>query len=166
MVLEEKVHAYLLGYSVVALENTPKVLDHLLGAYDGNDNIWNYRTSEDRFTLREVIAHIADWNHIYSERIRATLKEENPLLPNCDENQIAIDRRYATSDPQDNLARFDRTRQLLVDIVKEFEPTDWSRPAVREGLGTVTLDQQIAIIMGHDAYHVNQVLEYLEKASK
>jgi len=161
MAVEEKVHAYLLTYSTIAMENTPTILEKLLGGYAANDPVWDTRPSPERFNLREAIAHIADWNHIYSERIKTTLGEDNPLLPNCDENQIAIDRKYASSNPVDNLGRFVRTRHELVDLVKGLKASDFDRMAMREGLGPVRLDQQIAIIMGHDAYHVRQVMDYL-----
>lgn len=161
MAMDQKVHDYLMLYSTLALANTPVLLDQLLRGYKADDPIWDYRPSPERFTLREAIAHVADWNSIYCERIETALKEDNPMLPNADEEQIAIDRCYSTSNPVENLACFMRTRHQLVDLVKTIKPTDWDRMAVREGLGQVSLDQQIMIVMGHDAYHTKQVMDYL-----
>jgi hypothetical protein len=161
MVVENKVHRYLLGYCIVAVENTPVLLEKLLGGISADDPIWNYQPSTDRFTLREAIAHLADWNDIYAERLNRTLKEDNPDLPNCDEGQIAIDHNYAASNPVESLSRFVRTRKDLIELMQGISENDWDRMAVRVGLGPVRLDQQAAIIMGHDAYHIKQVMEYL-----
>ena len=161
MAVEDKVHAYLSSYCVVALENTPWLLSKFLSGYEVEDPIWDYRPSPERFCLREAMAHLADWNGVYEDRLRRTLSEDNPLLPNCDEEAIAIQNRYSESNPVESLNRFIRTRPNLVHMVRDLKSSDWDRSAIREGLGAVTLDQQVAIIMGHDAYHVKQVMDYI-----
>src|SRR5579862_6088466 len=125
MVAENNVYQYMLGYSIVTLENTPVIVEKLLGGISADDPIWNYQPSADRFTLREAIAHMADWNDIYAERISRALKEDNPTLANCDEGQIAIDRNYAASNPVENLTRFASGRKTLVELIKNISGADW-----------------------------------------
>src|ERR1700722_19431929 len=90
-------NGYLHTYVGASVENTPLLMQRFLGGFAATDPIWDERLGADRFSLKEMIAHIADWNDIYLERFTRTLKEDHPLLPNCDEGQIAIDRDYAHS---------------------------------------------------------------------
>lgn len=147
---------------VGALDNGPMELRLLLGDYAADDPIWDFRPDPNRFSLREVMAHLADWNDIYRERIERTRDEENPLLPNCDEGQIAIERRYSESNPVSNLRRYQEGRQPLVEVVKALRDDDWDRIGTREGLGEMTLGEQIPFCAAHDAYHVRQSIAYRE----
>jgi hypothetical protein len=151
-------------YFVNALDNAPLLLDHFLGGYSSEDAIWNYRTDPGRFTLREVLAHVADWNDIYRERLERTRAENHPLLPNCDEGAIALARNYAGTDPLNSLRRFRESRHTLIELVRSISHEDWSLLATREGVGDLSIGEQIALIAAHDAYHIRQVLDYLAAA--
>jgi hypothetical protein len=135
-------------------------MQHFLGGYPTSDPFWDFRPDADRFTLREMIAHLADWNDVFLGRFQRTLKEHEPLLPNCDESQFAIDHDYAHSDPQKNLARFAQSREGLNQFIKDLKPEDWDRVAEREGVGKITLSQHIALMVGHDGYHLCQAMDY------
>ena len=152
------------SYFIGALSNGPLLMNHLLGEFSSTDPIWDLRPYRDRFTLREMIAHIADWNDIYRERLEASRDHDRPLLPNKDEGKIAEERDYAHSDPVQNLKRFSRSRPELIGLVESLPFDAWDRLATREGVGELTIGDQISVIITHDAYHVRQTLDYLESA--
>jgi hypothetical protein len=111
--------------------------------------------------MKEMIDHLADWNDVFLGRFRRTLAEDEPLLPNCDESQFAIDNDYAHSNPQESLARFAKTREDVNQFIKDLKPEDWDRVAERGGVGKLTLSQHIALMAGHDAYHLRQAMDYI-----
>lgn len=147
-------------YIISSLEMAPRVMSLLLEGHAENDPIWDFRPNPNRFSLREMIAHVADWNDIYRERIEMTRDQQNPALPNRDEGKIAEERDYAHSNPVENVRRFIRTRATLVGIIRDLSESDWRRPAFRENVGPLDMGEQIASIAGHDGYHINQVLDY------
>lgn len=142
---------------------TPVVLDALLGHLGGDAPLWDARPDPGRFTLREVVAHLADWEPIWLDRLTRTLQEDEPALPGYDEGQVAIDHDYAHSDPVANLGRFREGRARIVEFVAALKDEEWARAAQREGLGRATIDAQIVLMLGHDGYHLRQVAEWLRE---
>lgn len=120
---------------------------------------WDARPDPDRFTLREAIAHLADWDEIFLMRLNRALTEDNPHLPSVDEGVLATERQYEKQDPTANLNRFRENRKTLSDAFHALTPDQWERTAHREFVGDVTVGQMAAIILGHDAYHLRQFAE-------
>lgn len=150
--VSEAVRTYLLH----ALEATPHAIKRLLE--DVPD--WDARPEPDRFTLREMAAHLADWEPIWMERITRIATEENPFLPSVDEGQLCAERDYSALHPMDSLARYQAGRDHLVEAIRKLPESAWNRPAHREFVGDVDFLQQVAMITGHDGYHLKQTLEF------
>lgn len=144
------------NYLIHGLEATPLALERILEGFEA----WDDRLAPDRFSAREMIAHLADWEEIWRERIRRTVEEDCPSLPDMDEGAIALERNYATQDPIDNLQRFAGGRALLVEYLRPLPIETWTRTCVREGLGLLDCIQLVGIILGHDGYHVKQALDF------
>ncbi|HZP80197.1 MAG TPA: DinB family protein [Chthonomonadaceae bacterium] len=158
MTLPPKVRDYLL----TGLAGTPDVLDGLLKAIPSGDPLWDFRPDPARFTLREIVAHLADWEPIFLERATRTRNENQPTLPDIDEGRLAVEHGYAHSDPHESLARFRKGRVTLVALLRSLEEADWERRAVRETIGPMTLAAQMVLALGHDGYHTQQVAQWLE----
>jgi len=153
---------YVRSYYTGALETAPAVLNKLLESSADDNALWDFRPYADRFTLKEALAHVADWDDIWIERISTIRDEDHPVLPDKDEGAIAIERDYAQSSPQGSLARLKASRPRLVDLVQSLDPEAWDRPAYKENLGEVILSDIVTLVTMHDSYHVRQVLEYQE----
>lgn len=147
--------APLLNYILNGLESTPILLDHLLHGVED----WDIKLAPDRFSLREMVAHLADWDPIFIERIERTRDESNPLLPSVDEGALALERDYAHQDASQNLSRFSSGRKELVELVKSLPESAWDKRAHREFVGDIDMFQLVALIVGHDAYHLRQAAE-------
>lgn len=156
------VHTYLIR----ALSGTPDVSEALLGGLSVNDPRWDLRPYADRFTLREVVAHLADWNPIFEERIRRIRAEEEPILPSYDEGQVAIDNDYAHSNPVENLVRFRAGRATLIALASEIKENEWERAGLYRETDRMTLETYLAHILAHDGYHTAQMVEWVKSAGK
>lgn len=121
---------------------------------------WDARPDPDRFTLREVLAHLADWEPVCRGRIARTQTEDNPFLPNWDEDQAAIIGDYAHTSPHESLLWFTERRGETVALLNSLSDSDWERSAEREGVGLLSIFTQVALIVAHDGYHARQVVEY------
>jgi uncharacterized damage-inducible protein DinB len=118
------------------------------------------RPDPERFTLREVVCHLADWEPIWLERVTRIVKEDAPVLPGYDEEQMVIDNDYAHQSLNSALERFKTGREALVAFLLTCEDDDWNRLGVREGVGEMTLIILSAMILGHDLYHLKQIQDY------
>jgi len=147
---------YARNYVLAGLDGTPDVLEALVSALP--ESKWDNRPDPERFTLREMVAHLADWEPIWLERARRIVEENHPTLPSYDEGQLAIDHDYAHQSLPANLVRFREGRAANIAFLSSVVEEVWERTATREGLGELTLAGQTAMILGHDGYHTHQAV--------
>ena len=152
------------NYVVAALAGTPDVVERLLAGLHADDPRWDFRPDPDRFTLREVVAHLADWEPIHLERIRRMQDEENPVMPNIDEEKMAIENDYAHSDPHGSLEWLRGGRVKIAERLKALGGSEWTRPGYREGVGPVTIEVLTTFVVAHDGYHTRQIAQWLSRA--
>lgn len=148
-------------YLLYGLENQPAVLSQLLRDLGPDDPAWDRRPDPERFTLREIVAHLADFEPIWLERVERTAGEVNPVLPSADEGQMAIDHDYASTDPFESLQRYRRGRAALVARLRDLPDDGWDRAGRREQIGPMTIFEQMVMVLSHDGYHTGQVTEWL-----
>lgn len=153
-------------YVLAGLSSTPDVLAAILKGIDSSDPVWDARPDLERFTLREMVAHLADWDPIFLHRLERIRDEDNPSLPDLDEGQVAIERDYAHQDPVENLNRFRAGRQKLMAFYSAITEEQWGRPGFREKLGEIDAGGMAVLILGHDGYHNKQAIEWLRQAGR
>ena len=147
-------------YLLLDLESAPDVLARLL-ADTPDPAVYDRRPDPDRFTLREMVAHLADWEAMFLERLTKTRDEENAILQGLDEGQVAIDNDYAHADPAECLARYKAGRVKIVSLLPGLVPEQWGRTGRHTEIGPITLEEQAILIAAHDGYHRQQTLEWL-----
>ena len=148
------VHKYLLG----AVAGMPGLFDYLLG--DLTDAEADFRPDPDRFTLREAITHVADWDEVFTGRLMQTLEDEYPTLVGLDEGQVAIDRDYAHADWREQLTLLRERRRKMSHLLLNLKAADWERAANHTENGRMTVADQVVLIAAHDNYHLRQAAEY------
>jgi len=149
-------------YLATALAGTPAVVARLLRGAGPDD--YDRRPDPERFTLREVIAHLADWEGVWWERLEAVRTRHRPVLPGYDEGQWAIDHDYAHADVERQLACFAERRRRLVALLESLGPQDWERVGLHTEVGEITLEGLAVLVLGHDGYHTRQIAEWLQPA--
>lgn len=150
-----------LFYLLNALEAAPELFDHLLR--DLSDEEADFRPDPARFSRREVVAHLADWEPIFLERLQRTRDKEKPGLPDVDEGQLALDHNYAGANVQQQLRRFHEGRARLVAFTRELPLEAWSRECEHERAGRLTLEALVTLVPLHDAYHLRQIVQWRER---
>ncbi len=158
--LPERVYRYLL----LDLESAPDVLGKMLETVT-DPSIYDRRPDPERFTLREVIAHLADWDKVFLGRLTQTVVSENPTLQGIDEGQVAVDNDYAHAEPAESLARHKANRAELVAFLRTLTPPQWERTGTHTELGPITLTAQAVLVGAHDGYHRQQVVCYVSGLS-
>ena len=155
-------HPYIHGYMIAGIAAAPDIFDAILKDIAPDDPVWDIRPDPDRFTVREVLAHLADWEPIWRERMARIRREDRPVLENVDEEQMAIDHDYAYQDPRANLLSFRRDRKMLVHTLRELSDGEWNRIGMRPPvINELSLEAMAAMIAGHDGYHAQQILHWL-----
>jgi hypothetical protein len=151
-------------YVLESIEGTPIVLRSLLSRLPDDSSFWDSRPEPDRFTLREVIAHLADWDEVFFARIERTVNEDNPTLEIIDPEKLAVENNYSAQDVSSSFVRFRKNRSKLAAYLKELPVSSYSRNAERVDIGPLSVWTQIVMILGHDGYHTKQAAEYIDAA--
>jgi uncharacterized damage-inducible protein DinB len=151
------------AYSIQAMEATPKVLARLLHDITGVEA--DRRPNSERFTIREAVAHLADWEPIWLGRLRSIVEEEKPFLPGYDEGQFAIEHDYANADPIEQAMIFATGRAALVAYVANVPLELWNRLGHHGEMGDIRFGEFITLLLAHDGYHLKQIVEFRYEAS-
>ena len=149
--------AFALRYLLTGLESSPKTQQFLCESVSD----WDAKPGPDRFTVRESLAHLADWEPIWLQRMMRTKAEEVPALPDIDEGVMAIEHDYASSDPSESLRRYSEGRVALVTFLRSLSEAEWGRRCFREGVGEITMLEMATMVLGHDSYHFQHTIDSL-----
>jgi hypothetical protein len=122
---------------------------------------WDVRLDPERFTPREVICHLADWEPIFCERITAAVKEDMTPMPDLDEGQFAIDHDYAHANVEEQLRLFADRRERTLRLIESLTPEQLQHRYDHASVGPVSIAQLANTLSQHDLYHVEQLLKYL-----
>jgi hypothetical protein len=142
-------------YVMSALEFGPIVMERVIGQLD--PTVLDQPTSSDRFTPREVIAHLADWEPILHGRIKQTVDRPGSTLVAYDEGERAVQQNYAAADPAESAKSFIKHRAETVAYLKTLDKADWDKASVHPERGSITVREWASALVGHDMYHIEQL---------
>ena len=148
-------------YLLAGLAASPELVAQLVQGVD--DTIADHRPAPDRFTLREMVAHLADWDTVWLERVRRMTTEDEPILESQDPDDRARDQRYAEF-PVEHWARtFVENRAALVEFLNQLTTEGWERTGFRDGVGGCTVGEIAVMALGHDNGHQRQLVEMVRR---
>lgn len=149
-------HPYLLP----VLEFTPTILERMLDQTPAS--AIDRKTDPNRFTLREAIAHLADWEPIFLERVRAGVDNPGAKVFGIDESQRAIDQGYESWDPRESLRKFKAARKTTAEYLRSLSADDWESTVTHNEKGLMTAYDQANMLLGHDIYHLEHASQFSE----
>ena len=118
------------------------------------------RQDPDRFTPREVAAHLADWEPILYERLVGAVTVDSFVITPHDEDQRAIDGKYSEQDLKSSLAAYKSAQAQYLEFARGLTDEQLNRPVIHPELGTLRAADLITFQTGHVMYHVQQLLGY------
>lgn len=151
-------YPYTRSYLFAALEAAPNLFDRAIEGL--TDDEADARPAPERFTIREIMAHLAEWEPIYLTRMRRICEEDSPVLEGYDEGQLAIDNEYHRTDPQEQARLFRERRARMAAYLRERGDAEWQRQGDRPEIGRVTLEALALLVPLHDTYHLHQIQEW------
>ncbi len=147
------------NYALGALEGNARVLAFLLRGVRPGSPAWDARPDAERFTLREIVCHLAEFDEVSRERFEHMIREDKPALPNWDEGEAA--RHYAQRDPEHQIALLLESRRELRAWLAGLADHEWKCVGTRPRLGEFSVEEAVTLLLAHDSYHLEQVAEWL-----
>ncbi len=115
----------------------------------------NQSPAPGKWSVREIVAHLADCEIVFCFRLRQTLAEDNLTLQPFD--QGVWGERYAAYDLASALALFTAARNWNLQLLKTTTAADRQRPVTHPERGTMTFWTIVETMAGHDINHLQQV---------
>lgn len=141
------------------LADTPGTLQRILSLVPKEK--FDQRLADDRFSLRESIAHLADHEVIALDRIVKAVENDGVHISGYDVDERAKEKKYAERDPHHELEVFANRRRETFETIAKFDDIDLQKHYVHSESGPMTVADAISFLMGHDLYHLHQAGEYL-----
>lgn len=148
-------------YLFVALEKGPRFIQAVLAALP--TELLDRRADSARFTAREAVAHLADWEPIFRSRIETAHHHPGAPVQAYDESERATQNNYDKSHPPTEAQRFAEERKMTIALLRTLSPTQWYQAVDHPERGKMTIRDIASMLVGHDAYHIEQLAALLPK---
>jgi uncharacterized damage-inducible protein DinB len=107
-----------------------------------------------KWSTLEVVAHLADFEPIFAERMMRVISHERPLLLVADENLFSAVLNYQGRDLDEELAVIESTRKKMARILRGLPAEAAIRVGVHSFKGLVTLEAILTSAINHIPHHV------------
>jgi hypothetical protein len=123
----------------------------------------NYRYTDDKWTIKEVIGHILDSERILAYRALSLARGEKKSLPGFDHNDYVRDGNFNRRELTELSFEFKLLRESNLLMFKNFSEEMLCKKGLADE-ASVTVLALLYIIAGHEKHHLNVLEEkYLNK---
>ncbi len=110
------------------------------------------RSRSDRWSTLEYGCHVRDVYALFDHRLALMLDEDDPLYPNWDQDETAIEQDYASQDPATVAEEIVARGDALADRFETVAGAQWSRTGRRSDGASFTIES-FATYLIHDPIH-------------
>jgi hypothetical protein len=118
----------------------------------------------DKWSVVEVIQHLADSDLVAGFRVRMVLSEERPLLQSYDQDRWASEFRYREVSLTFALDQLRVLRAANLHLWKQLSPQQLERVGLHAERGPESVGHILRLMGGHDLVHRQQIDRILVSA--
>ena len=107
-----------------------------------------------KWSTRQVICHIADYEPIYADRMKRIIVEENPTMFGGDPDVFAAGLAYDERDIEEELQLLEAVRKHVARILKTLKPEQFERTGNHSEDGPISLEVLLQRITNHIPHHI------------
>jgi DinB superfamily len=133
----------------------PELLAVVLTGVFGEEE--DFITAPGKWSIRQIIAHLADAELCLAHRFRQVIAEDNPTLVGIDQNAWAERLDYARRKPKQSLETFRRLRAENHELLKELPAATYERAGTHTERGRTTLHRLLEDYTDHTESHARQM---------
>jgi uncharacterized damage-inducible protein DinB len=137
----------------------PPVLAQLIR--DVSEPQLHLRPTPNKWSVTEILAHLAEDELISTWRYRQMLEYDGPELSGFDQDLWAHLGDYAAWEAQEALEMFRLLRKANLRMFARLTPAQWQRHGVHAERGPVTVQGLCRHMAAHDLNHIEQVQRIL-----
>ena len=144
----------------------PELLALVLTGVYGEEE--DFVTAPGKWSVRQIIAHLADTELVMAFRMRLVAGQDNPPLTPFDQDAWARNLDYSRRKPKQSLETLRRLRAESYDLLSALPPEAFDRQGMHAERGPLTLAKIVETCANHVENHARQMQEIREayKAAK
>ncbi|MGB6978201.1 MAG: DinB family protein [Candidatus Acidiferrales bacterium] len=143
---------------LAVLEQTPIIIEKIV--HSASDEQMHWKPSAERWSISEVLAHLADVEVIgFRERVDKMMNEKDPALEGYDQNAAYAEGKYSQARGRENLKKFCHERDRSLSALRYVSPAMMGRGGRHSKLGAITIGQLMNEWAFHDLGHIRQIAE-------
>jgi hypothetical protein len=122
------------------------------------------RPAPGKWSVGEIIAHLADAEIAISWRLRQILSNSGVSLQAYDQDAWANTLDYARRDPKQSLETYRVLRDANLSLLKSIPKPLWDNYGVHQERGNESVAHFVRMTAGHDLNHLRQVESIIKSA--
>ena len=119
--------------------------------------MWQYKPGPNRWSIHEIIVHLADSEANSYIRCRRFIAEPGASVMAYDENRWADLLNYHCQNPEEALELFRLLRRLSHRLIKDLPDAAWSNTVDHPENGIMTMDDWLGVYTSHVPDHIQQM---------
>lgn len=119
----------------------------------------DYVPSPGAWSVRQIMAHLADSEMVGADRFRRVIAEDNPTIMAYDQDAWATKLDYARRKPSHAMETFRRTRAENHELLRELPEIAFGRVCKHSERGALTLLELLRTYALHAEAHAKQLRE-------
>ena len=140
---------------LAVVEATPAALERTAAGLD--DERLRRPEKPGKWSIAEVVAHLADSELVWGYRLRRVLADDRPRITGYDQDAWAGRLRYRDAAIADSLALFKALRPANLRLVRAATPEDMQRVGVHTERGEESVAHMLKLYAAHDLVHLRQI---------
>src|SRR5215475_1723821 len=126
-----------------------------------------YKPAPDKWSILEILGHLADIEIVYAYRLRQMLADKKPVIAPMDQDQWAKQLGYLDIPAPELVALYGLNRHHNLRLLRRLKPADLEKsafhPEYQQDVTVATLVEKMA---GHGANHLQQIERLKREASR
>ena len=140
---------------VAAMAEAPDRLRRLVRGLTGKQLAT--RPAAGKWSIREIVAHLADNEVVLGSRYRFVAAMDRPPLPGFDQDAFVANLGVERARTADLLDDFAMMRAVNIGLLERIGAAAWHRVGIHAERGEETLGHLVTMYAGHDRIHLAQI---------
>jgi DinB superfamily len=124
---------------------------------DVPETAWRRPEAAGKWSVVEIVQHLADSDLVFGFRARMIVAEDRPLIQGYDQDRWASMFRYRDASLESALAQLDALRAANLALLRRLDPDQLARVGLHSERGPESLGHLTKLMAAHDLVHRRQI---------
>jgi hypothetical protein len=131
------------------------------------EKVLNFKPTPEKWSIREILAHLADIELVYGFRMRQMLAENSSTITPINQDSWAQKTGYNETSAPESIAQFGLLRRSNLRLLRRIKMADLKRGAFHPEIQReLTLEDLVGRIAKHGSSHLEQIEKLKKQAMR